>query len=296
MLWYNNLQIPRYLLTTVAVEEPVSLLDRLFAFIHVLACTVANIGLLMAPYVPSAQTVTIFVVFVAVTAGLYVLEEHFHPTEQKCFEPVWDAKHRCEIYRLLDDIQKVFDCVGVRQYACFGTLLGAVRHGDLIPWDDDVDIAYVDLDEDKLPRVFSELAERFNISCIVVREGLVGAPYYRLFRNSSEVIPFGQGRWPYVDVFKSNTFYNNDVTKSFISPPGRGAFDSKSVLPLRKVRFGPIYVNTPRQPFAHLDSEFGKSQGPKGYMHTAVGTSFHHRTQLPSLCSSMSKYLRLNKK
>ena len=49
---------------------------------------------------------------------------------------VWAASIEC-----LQDIAKFCDMAGLRWYAMYGTLLGAVRHHGFIPWDDDVDIA-----------------------------------------------------------------------------------------------------------------------------------------------------------
>lgn len=62
------------------------------------------------------------------------------------------------------DLLKVFDQVcaenGLRYCAVFGTLLGAVRHHGMIPWDDDIDLAMPREDYDKLimiaPQVFKK--------------------------------------------------------------------------------------------------------------------------------------------
>ena len=43
-----------------------------------------------------------------------------------------------EIFDLLTDICKRY---GLRYFIIAGTLLGAVRHGGFIPWDDDMDVA-----------------------------------------------------------------------------------------------------------------------------------------------------------
>lgn len=44
-------------------------------------------------------------------------------------------------YELLKEIDRVFKKNNIEYYMVAGTLLGAIRHKDFIPWDDDVDIA-----------------------------------------------------------------------------------------------------------------------------------------------------------
>ena len=50
----------------------------------------------------------------------------------------------CTVHRhqeqLLKEIARVCNKYGLRYYVCYGTLLGAIRGGEIIPWDDDVDI------------------------------------------------------------------------------------------------------------------------------------------------------------
>lgn len=45
------------------------------------------------------------------------------------------------LYLLLGEIERICQKYNLQYYLMFGGLLGAVRHGDVIPWDDDVDIA-----------------------------------------------------------------------------------------------------------------------------------------------------------
>ncbi len=66
---------------------------------------------------------------------------------------------------VFDAVRKVCRKHGIRYYADWGTMLGAVRHGGFIPWDDDLDICmfrkdymeFLQLAEEELPEEYSVL-------------------------------------------------------------------------------------------------------------------------------------------
>ncbi|MGP1586925.1 MAG: LicD family protein [Treponemataceae bacterium] len=62
---------------------------------------------------------------------------------------------------LLNKLQTVCDANGIKVFLIYGSLLGAVRHGSIIPGDDDIDVALMREDYDKLMSLQGEFSGKY---------------------------------------------------------------------------------------------------------------------------------------
>ena len=65
-------------------------------------------------------------------------------------------KQQLRMLEMLQYIDFVCKKHNIRYWLCSGTLLGAVRHGGFIPWDDDVDIEMLREDYKRLVRILKK--------------------------------------------------------------------------------------------------------------------------------------------
>jgi lipopolysaccharide cholinephosphotransferase len=86
------------------------------------------------------------------------MRERFLDEEIRCGYTVTEKTKRLWAVELdlLEKLMEVCDRNGLRYFASYGTLLGAVRHKGFIPWDDDIDITMPRKDFDKLKLIAAE--------------------------------------------------------------------------------------------------------------------------------------------
>lgn len=110
---------------------------------------------------------------------------------------------QAEELQLLVDFTGFLDSVGLRYSLHAGTLLGAVRHGGFIPWDDDVDISMPRPDYEKLFTCLEGLPEDLFVadyrnSPLPLRFAKACTRKVRV-RQPGDIIPFDQYLW--IDIF-----------------------------------------------------------------------------------------------
>lgn len=127
------------------------------------------------------------------------LRERFNPEGSTL------RKHQVRMLEILIEVDKICQKHNIKYWLDGGTLLGAVRHGGFIPWDDDLDIAVMHNDYERMLDVLNkELPSNMKVQCHNTDSTFCS--YFAKVRDlNSEIIENGYREYKYngiyIDIF-----------------------------------------------------------------------------------------------
>jgi len=162
-----------------------------------------------------------------------VFVDEYHPEQE-------ETERQTRLYRLLDGVGTALRRRNIPYWAIGGTMLGAVRHRGIIPWDDDVDIALWSHD---LARAQVAIAEDLGDW---TKWGREFRSYTVTETARSDVV---------LDVFPVALI---DGVVHFMNPHARAKWSKEYLTPEEfgtptPVPFGPIQIPVVGRPCAYLD-------------------------------------------
>lgn len=182
------------------------------------------------------------------------------------------------LHILLKEFDRVCEKYGLHYYLICGSLLGSVRHGDLIPWDDDVDVA--------MPR------KDFDVLLQHVEEEW-GAGKDIMFLNYNQM-----GNHAFLDYMTRIVYMKEEIPVNiFRKIRGKGRTDIDNHLPMD------IYVldnASDNEIFHKFQTQFirglyGLAMGHRAYINPEDYTNRDEQTQrIVKVLSGIGKYIPLS--
>lgn len=115
------------------------------------------------------------------------------------------------LFNILDKFATYCEQHNLRYYLYYGTLLGAVRHQNFIPWDDDIDIIMLREDYIKLHQLLQHEPFQENLKLISFELGNATNPYAKIIDTTTEVRgkTSNADRHLWIDIFPLDHFPTN---------------------------------------------------------------------------------------
>jgi lipopolysaccharide cholinephosphotransferase len=180
-----------------------------------------------------------------------------------------DPRTVARLYRLLETFLGIAEADHIPFWLCEGSFLGAVRHGGIIPWDDDVDVQFFEEDEKTL------WARRDDLR----RQGCGLLKWwggYKCFPLDGVPVRGEKHLYPFLDLFPSRKVRGGRVVYArFLARLEwrHSFFFEEELFPLAWRPFGPLSAPCPGTHAGYLTRNYGPDWDSAAYM------SFDHVTE-----------------
>lgn len=121
-----------------------------------------------------------------------------------------------EMLNILKYIDKICKENKIQYWLDAGTLLGAVRHGGFIPWDDDLDIGMLEEDYQKFINVFNKYSNNNYFLVSKEKNKNYNKEFIKIMSKEYILIENKKQTWPkyvYVDIFPFRKSKNKKIYK-----------------------------------------------------------------------------------
>ena len=176
-----------------------------------------------------------------------------------------------QLYQLMYIADKVLSDNNIDYWCEGGTLLGAIRHRGIIPWDDDGDFHVWDSDRSNL----EALRNVFAKYDIILMDTWFG---YKMFFSNAEPIKGFQWLYPSIDIFPVKLDENKKMMFSYPETQrifAKYLYDYETLYPLKRYKFGSFHIWGPgiNAVKPYLDRCYGNDWNTHAYL------MFDHRNE-----------------
>ncbi len=202
---------------------------------------------------------TNYFAYVPIPMQIRFLKTHYIPRKLKIYAlkqgHFTSKKLQRSLYKRMDEFHRIMDSNKVPYFVYFGTLLGAIRHKGVIPWDDDLDVCIMENDEAK----FISLRQTFAESGLLVRDTSFGYKISDITQtNVSICLDVIVMRLHNNIVGHARAPYNTDKRWQKFWVP------KHTIFPLQLYQFGSTRVFGPAKPEVFLSQRYSPTWNEQG--------------------------------
>jgi phosphorylcholine metabolism protein LicD len=170
-----------------------------------------------------------------------------------------------KLYKQLRQMDEVFNKSGIEYFAIGGTLLGAIRHKGIIPWDDDTDVVVPIEQKGKLDNEAFRAHIKKQYDMRLVPHDHFG---FKLDYEKDPVVGNHKYHYPFIDVFINMWRNGQSVFDGTMQWPDQ-AIRKDEVYPLKRHDFGDFQIWVPNKSTEYLDRVYRdwKTHGRLGKRH-----------------------------